>query len=199
MLQGDGRLRGNVQVAGLMSPGESIGLFTVEGNCQLAGITIMEIAANDSIRTNDQLACTGTLALGGKLVVTNAGITPFALGDSFKLLTAGSLTGGFDSIELPLLPSELNWDASHLNSDGILSIVPGAGLPRPTLSVVLDATNLTLSWPEAYGDFILQGQTNSLDSGFSPGWYPVEGVTNHSVSLPVDPTLGSAIFRLVKP
>ncbi len=199
-LGGSGVVHGDVVVGGSLTPGESIGTLTIDGNCQLAGITLMELDKGAPAQTNDLLRCTASLTPGGILIVTNIGTTAFALGDVFKLFDAPIYNPGvFSQIDLPPLPPSLKWDDSRLTLDGTLAIVPGDLPPQPTLVLGVDSGSLTLSWPLAYTDYVLQGQTNADTQGIGPNWYPVEGVTNNSVTLPLDPAIGSAIFRLSKP
>jgi autotransporter-associated beta strand protein len=198
-LSGDGIVRGGVAVAGTLAPGASVGTLRVEGDCQLGGTTVMELDKTSLLQSNDLFVCTGGLTMGGMLVVTNVGAEPLALGDTFRLFSPGSvIPGQFAALVLPALSPDLNWDLSLLPTEGRITIIPAAVLPQPSLALVSTIGAITLSWSETFSDFVLQGQTNA-SAGLSTNWYPVEGVTNNSITLPLDPALGSVLFRLSKP
>ena len=199
-LSGDGKVQGNLRMGGLLAPGMGIGAITIQGDCLLTGTTALEINKANPIRTNDAILCTGTLTTGGALTVTNIGVDGLSLGDSFKLLEFGAIIPTeFASIELPVLPSTLKWDTTRLLVDGTITVVMSEVPPPPTLQVLTTHDAITLSWSVDYSDFILEGQTNTLAEGFGINWYPVEGVTNNSVTLPLDPANGAVLFRLSKP
>src|SRR5262249_41163565 len=94
-LGGNGTIGGATtgQSSGTLSPGSGgIGRLTINNNVALAGTTFMGISRTGP--TNDSLVVSGTLTLGGKLVVTNAG-PALVVGDSFALFTAAGFTGSF--------------------------------------------------------------------------------------------------------
>jgi autotransporter-associated beta strand protein len=196
-LGGNGTIGGAVTVkaGGTLSPGSSIGILTASSSVTLqAGCTnVMEISKTP--QTNDQLRVTGTLTLGGTLVVANLAGT-LAAGDSFKLFQAGSVNGSFSSISLPMLNAGLAWNTNNL-SNGMLSVVQ----TTPTNIVWgVNGINLSLSWPAGYTGWRLQMQTNSLNAGLGTNWSDVSGSSQtNQVILPVDGTKGSVFYRLVYP
>jgi autotransporter-associated beta strand protein len=138
-LAGTGNLGGAVTVnaGGAISPAGAgvIGTLTVSNNVtfQPNGKAVMELsktaATNDLLRAIAPTAT--TINFAGTLAVTNLAGT-LANGDSFKLFSATNLTGSFN-----IVPSQpaigLRWDASLLNTAGILKIV---SLPNPGITNV---------------------------------------------------------------
>ncbi|MGI9428317.1 MAG: hypothetical protein ACR2NM_06645 [Bythopirellula sp.] len=91
----------------MVSPGNSPGTLTVEGNyTQCAGaILAIEVAGTGPGVGHDQLDVHGSATLDGTLDITTApgytpgvGATPGVVGDSFIILTADSRTGTFSSV-----------------------------------------------------------------------------------------------------
>jgi T5SS/PEP-CTERM-associated repeat protein len=98
-VSGGGTLVGDVFNAGTIGPGASIDTLTVEGDYvgEITGALTMEIAESGS----DLLAVTGDVTLGGTLDVTLLdGFVP-ELCDRFTILTGASITGRFDTVNLP--------------------------------------------------------------------------------------------------
>jgi fibronectin-binding autotransporter adhesin len=72
-LEGKGTVLGNVTMQGTLSPGESAGQLTVDGNVSLSGDFKEEITGNVAGTSYDQLLVTGanhTVSLGGTLTIT---------------------------------------------------------------------------------------------------------------------------------
>jgi hypothetical protein len=73
-------------------------------------------------------------------------------------------------------------------------------LSPPQLVCSLTNSQMQLSWPLAYSDWLLQAQTNSLNTGLTPNWVTVSGSSGtNRVLIPINPTNGSVFFRLVSP
>ncbi len=126
---GGGTVIGAVENAGLVSPGNSPGLLTIEGDYtqQAGGKLAMDIAG---LLTNeyDRLVVDGDVALNGTLQVSLLAFTP-EIGNSFDMLDwTGTLTGTFGTLQLPTLPSGRAWNTAQLYTNGILS-VSAATLP----------------------------------------------------------------------
>jgi hypothetical protein len=74
----------------------------------------------------DVLHVTGNAALNGTLNVTYAvGAATPHIGDSYRVLDVGSITGTFSTIQLPALSGGLAWDSSKLYTTGSISIFSG--------------------------------------------------------------------------
>jgi hypothetical protein len=110
------------------------GNYTQNANSTLQ-MNLFSPAQHDVLHVNGQASLAGTLNL------TFAVGAPAAhIGDKYQLLEAGSMVGGFTTLQLPTLSGPLAWDSSLLNSAGSLSIF--SGLP---------------------GDFTQDGLLNSAD------------------------------------
>ncbi|MFO1512998.1 MAG: autotransporter-associated beta strand repeat-containing protein [Verrucomicrobiota bacterium] len=165
-LSGSGTIVGSVIANGTVSPGASVGRLTISGNTTLAGTTLVQLNKSGAALTNDELSVTGTLTCGGTVEVARGG-DPLALNDSFRLFSAGVLTGSFTSFSLPALNSGLTWNVSTLNSDGWLRVVSntppmigsvglnghgivisGSGGAPGAIYFVMTATDVTVPLPE---------------------------------------------------
>lgn len=125
-LKGNGNISGAVTANGTVSPGASIGTLTLNSSLTLgaAANTLMEIN-RAAAPQNADLISAASITLGGALTVTDIGSGGFMAGDSFNLFD-GTLSGAFNSLILPVLPSGKTWDTSELvaGGSGILSVVP---------------------------------------------------------------------------
>jgi hypothetical protein len=103
-LTGSGLIVGNVRNAGVLavgSPGVA-GRLTIRGDYtqSAAGALRLEIGGRNAGVDFDQLVVTGQASLGGTLAVALVnGFVP-AHGDTFQVLTAGSLQGTFTTLDL---------------------------------------------------------------------------------------------------
>jgi autotransporter-associated beta strand protein len=99
LLGGSGTINGNLTNDGVVAPGNSPGVLTINGNFiqNSSGTLQMELA---SASVYDILVVTGDATLGGTLqAVFFDGFTP-EYGEQFAVLQAGSISGEFDSIEV---------------------------------------------------------------------------------------------------
>ena len=100
-LSGTGTINGSVSSSGLVQPGGSgaVGTLTISGNfTQDAGGTLAVDIGGVSAVQYDALDIGGTAALAGILSVTNSPSFIPAAGSFFTLVTASSVTGGFNTI-----------------------------------------------------------------------------------------------------
>ena len=104
-LSGSGIIQSDVVMGGTLSPGDSPGVLTVQGNyTQLAGGTFFaELAGLTPGTQYDQLLVSGAAALDGTLDVTLLNGFLVSLGDSFVLMTFGSETGQFSISTCPVV------------------------------------------------------------------------------------------------
>ncbi len=138
----------DLNLGGLIEAELIIRNATVESNSvsALAGFAAsIEIAAGgllsaDAITLSDQSRLAFTLAgtspsqfgrlmtesisLNGIFSVELSGGFVPTFGDEFSLLTFTTATGGFDTLDLPVLGTGLSWDASNFGSTGKISVVP---------------------------------------------------------------------------
>jgi T5SS/PEP-CTERM-associated repeat protein len=102
-LRGHGIVAAEVANAGSVSPGNSAGVLTVQGNYaqSAAGALAIELGGAAPGAQHDQLAISGSAALGGTLNISLINGYQLRPGDSFTILTASSVTGAFSSVNLP--------------------------------------------------------------------------------------------------
>jgi len=117
-LGGSGRIVGDVRVEGAVSPGNSIGTLTVQGDyAQAAGSTyVAELSAGGQ---SDRIDVTGKAVLeGGTLMVLHAP-GQYMLGQNFNLISAaGGISGQFAALDQtafsPLLKFGLSYGANSV-------------------------------------------------------------------------------------
>ena len=105
ILAGTGTLNGNVVMAdGVLSPGESPGILTIDGNLSMNSTTVTNIeiqGTNPATPDYDQIFVNGTVALDGTLNVTLlGGFTPMNA-DSFQFIindNTDAITGTFTGL-----------------------------------------------------------------------------------------------------
>ncbi|NNM29841.1 MAG: hypothetical protein HKO57_09975, partial [Akkermansiaceae bacterium] len=175
-LEGTGQIQGSVSNDGLVAPGvDGVAVLTVGSFVQSAAAsTAMELAGPTVGSGHDQLAVTGAATLAGGLdVVLSPGFTP-EVGDAFLVLTCGSRTGTFDTINLPPLPADREWVTTY----------DPAGSPGLEASVV--AVSPYAQWQAIWfgaeaGNPAISGETADPDADF------IENLLEYALNLnPVD-------------
>jgi fibronectin-binding autotransporter adhesin len=196
-LKGNGTILGNISVAGTVSPatstGTGIGALAVSGTLKLTGATAMEI--NRSASPNADQLSGGGITLGGTLTVNNVGAALQA-GDSFNLFD-GTLSQAFAVTNLPALSStNLFWDVSLLNSQGIIQ-VGSRQAPRPTiLPASVIGTNFILQVQSQSGfDYVVEA-TPALAPESWTGIQTNAGGGLLTFTIPVDPANPERFFRI---
>jgi fibronectin-binding autotransporter adhesin len=147
-LRGNGNLAGTLQAnaGSTVAPGETTnGILTVSNSIVLnGGTTFMKISK--SANTNDILRTSGSISYSGTLVVSNSAGAALVGGESYKLFSAASYSGGFSTI-IPATPgSGLTWNTNNLTVNGTISVSGTAG---PTTNanitkVTLVGTNIVI-------------------------------------------------------
>ena len=104
VLVGAGRTHGDITNYGTLSPGNSPGVIDHTGDFTQAGVLVIEVGGLNpgpgSLTVDDgydQLNVSRQLTLGGTLEISLINDFSPTLGDSFEILTFGSLTGDFSS------------------------------------------------------------------------------------------------------
>ena len=140
LLIGAGRVLGQVIVAagGRVRPGFSPGILPIEGSfTQEAGSTFYaEIGGPDPGTGYDQITATGAATLAGNLQIrlTN-GFTP-TVGQTFRILSAGSVSGAFTSISEPSQAGiSLSSDATGITAT-VTSVAAGAPVINSDTTIV---------------------------------------------------------------
>ena len=184
-LGGTGSIGGTVTVTNggtLEIGGTGIGTLTINNTVALASGTtnLMRVNKTSGVLTADKIAGTGSLALGGTLVVTATG-DALAHGDTFMLLAKGSYSGSFAATNLPTLTAPLLWDTSSLTVNGSIRVYNPNTVSLPTFSPVA-------------GNYIgAQTVTISTDAG-STIYYTTDGSTPTTSSAhAVNPITGITI------
>jgi hypothetical protein len=113
---------GTATFAGGLSPGDPVSL-SFGGNVVLqhSNVTLMNLASATPGTGYDQINVAGQLSLDGTLQLLLQNFTP-QVGQSFHLFNWGSESGSFSQLTLPTLPAGESWNASHLYTNGTISI-----------------------------------------------------------------------------
>jgi hypothetical protein len=127
-LTGGGTIVGNVLATGVVSPGASPGLLTINGDFAETASSVLniEIGPASLSRRTDVIAISGSANIGGTLnVIFYDGYSPSAADPlTINFLTAGNiLAGSFDTINLPTLPAGMLWDTSRA-AEGQIVLTP---------------------------------------------------------------------------
>ncbi len=131
-----------VYLAGF-SPGNSPAAVSFAGNAVLATTSTLniELGGTDPGAEYDQLLVSGALSLGGFLNVSlTGGFTP-AANQSFDILDWGTLSGAFNTIQLPDLSGGLEWNTSQLYTTGVLSVASPGLLGDYNQNGIVDAAD----------------------------------------------------------
>ena len=184
-LYGKGLVQGQVVVVqgGIFAPGDSPGIFSIQGGYQQnAGGELDIVIGGTTAGTGfSQVKINGTATLGGTLnVMLVNGYQP-APGQSFQIVVATNVSGTF---------SKVNGASASYGPTGItVSNVTGASTPA-VLSIQQQGQSLVLSWPTTVQGYSLQTSTN-LASGI---WSAVPTSSNTFLINPFNP---AAFFRLL--
>lgn len=207
-LGADGRLA--INNGGVLSPGHSIGVFSVEGRFDLnqGARLVIEVDMNHPAR-NDVVAVDVFGNIRGIITMTNIGNVPFAVGQTFLVVSNNfnlpntPLNPNIDFVFEPASPGPgMMWDGSELATNGIVKIV-AAPLEPPQVQVVWSAGQLTLQWPDSHIGWVLQRQVRSLAEGLSlrpEDWETIagSGQTNR-YTVTVGTAAEAVFYRLVQP
>lgn len=191
-LAGYGVLTGpvTIQAGGTLSPGSSIGTLTISNSLSLTGSTVMEI--NAAAQTNDVIRGLTRVAYGGTLTVANQAGTPVA-SDHFKLFDTTNSSGNFTTLDAPSLGPGLDWDFDP--GSGVLRVV---NTTPPKIASTVSVNELRLSWAADHTGWILQAQTNALDTGISSNWVDVPGSSaTNQIQISVNSIHGAVFYRMI--
>ncbi len=177
-LTGSGTLNSNLVNAGLVSPGESPGLITVNGDYtqEVSGSLRIELGGIVPGTLFDQLVVTGTATLAGELDVSL--IEPYvpSAGDRYTITTYADHTGVFDAVKLPGLPSGTDWFLDYGSTCLTLDVVSvGISFTSPNVTTftvgVMESFMVTASGNPTPTISFLHAQSDNLpsDVSFTPG------------------------------
>jgi hypothetical protein len=185
-----------VQSGGTLAPGNSgIGTLTISNNITLSGTNLMKL--NRTNAPNADLLVAPSLPFGGTLTVVNSG--PALQGNDTFHLFSGSISGSFAATNLPTLSSpDLSWDASLLQSQGIIKVVSSLPSNPTNISFTVSGGTLSLTWPGSYLGWIAQSNSISLSSTNS--WFDIAGSQSQTnLSIPINSSLTNVFYRLRHP
>lgn len=191
-LAGIGNVSGDVTVNGTVNPGP-LGTLNFANSLALSGTAVMEL--NRTNVQNADLISAATLTFGGTLTVTNIG-GALQAGDSFQLFS-GTITDAFAATNLPALSStNLVWDTSKFNSQGILAVALKAADSPTIFPLVWNGTNLTLqSSSQTRFNYVLQ-ETPSLAPAIWTNIYTNAGTGGTlNFTIPIE-TSAQQFFRI---
>jgi autotransporter-associated beta strand protein len=195
-LGGTGMLSGPVTVnAGTtLAPGASagsVGTLTINNSLTNGGNLAIEV--NKSLaQSNDLVVVSGVLINAGTGTLTVANLGPaLAAGDKFTLFSKPMQNGA----AMAVTGAGATW-ANNLAVDGSISVT---AVTVPTLNFTKAGNNLQFSWDTSFGNYKLQSQTNSLNSGISTNWSDYSGGGSSPVTVPINSLNETVFFRLVSP
>jgi len=116
VIKGNGSISGSITNDGTLSPGLSPGKITLNGNYtqESTGVLNIEIGGYTAVTEYDQFAVSGSAALAGTLNLTLInGFRP-KVNDVFQILTYGSFTGGFTTINFTGLTAQVIYAAGGI-------------------------------------------------------------------------------------
>ena len=125
----NGTISGNVYVAdgALICPGDTLtaASLTFGKDLELSPSVVLDFQLRSGVSCLiDQLIVSGHLECAGILNLKSLSTKALLkAGKSFKMLSFGTINGGFDQLNLPELNEGLQWDLSTLYTDGYLRIV----------------------------------------------------------------------------
>jgi xyloglucan-specific exo-beta-1,4-glucanase len=143
----------------------------ITGTQQLAAAVLPANASYPSVIWASSNAAVATVSASGLVTANAAGTTT---------VTATTVDGGFIAGSVVTV--------TNLLTSPILAFVQGGD------------SSMTLSWPADHRGWLLQVQTNSLDTGLGTNWVTVPGsdTTNQMIILP-DVLSGAVFYRLISP
>ena len=200
-----------VNYGGTLAPGDLgvAGRTAITGNYTAQGGSALAIdlngAAPATAFTNsgayyDNVTVSGTATLNGSLIVNN-NFTPTA-GSGFTILTAGSVSGAFTNVtsgrvavaNAPTASYQVIYTATSVILTNYQS---GSALSPASITSTVSGNHLTLSWPAGQG-WVLQAQTNSLNTGLTTNWVRLPAAAN-PYNATIDTSKGTVFYRLVNP
>ena len=199
-LAGNGLVLGPVTLTNgaTLNPGTSPGILTMSNALTLLTGSTTRLELDKSANTNDLITGLASVTYGGNLIVTNLSGT-LAANDSFKLFSAGSYTGSFNSITLPVLTGGLIW-TNRLALDGTLAVISPVNTTPTNITFSVSGGSLNLFWPADRLGWSLQAQTNPASTGLGTNWFTLAGYeTTNAVALPISPASPTVFYRLFLP
>lgn len=115
------RVQGSLTNRGILSPGNAVGTFTIDGNYNATGSAVHAFEIS-SLSTFDNINITGNAVINGALNISFVGGYVPVLGNTFKILSFNAGTGSFSNTILPSLPPGLYWKLNYNPTDITLEV-----------------------------------------------------------------------------
>jgi autotransporter-associated beta strand protein len=196
-LSGTGTINGPVTVlaGGILAPGDSVGVLTVNNNLAFAGNLAIELNKSGS-PASDRIVVSGTLNNTGNGTVTVTNLGPaLAQGDTFTLFSQPLVNGG----SLLVTGGNVVW-TNKLAVDGTIQVAALVSTTPTNITFSVSGNTLALNWPLDHTGWILQAQTNAPGAGISTNWGVVAGSANvNQYQTTINRANGSVYYRLVAP
>ncbi|MBI5686490.1 MAG: leucine-rich repeat protein, partial [Verrucomicrobia bacterium] len=192
-LIGTGSITGSITNAGVIAPGDSIGVITDTGDLSLLGGAMMSMElGGTNTWLYDQFDVSGALNFGGTLSVSLVnGFTPQA-GDRFDLFDFGSGAGAFGSLNLPALDPSLYWNTNLLYSTGVIEVdLATARVLSPAPGSTNNSASVTFTWDTGVGASQYALWVGSASNSYDLHALLVGTNLSRTLSLPVD---GRALY-----
>lgn len=201
-LGGTGTIGGTTTVnsgAVLAAGVDTVGTLTFSGNLTLNAASTNLFAVTTSGGASNAVVVSGQLTPNGSVVRVISG-SSLAIG-TYPLFTYSTINGSFNATPVfDVAPAGGGQIVD--NGSGQINLVISTGPSGPaSLTNSISGNTLTLTWP-AGENWRLEGQTNSLSSGLSPGgWRTMSGpgISDGSATITVDPNQPTVFYRLVYP
>jgi len=157
-------------------------------------LTFQQVAST----TAALFASGGALTVNGASTIVISGTNGLAAGDTYPLVSAGSIGGtGSFSLSIPTgITANLVTNGSTL-ALSVTAIAPSVNLNAPQMQVSVSGSAMHLAWPTNLGWTLL---TNSVSLTATNQWFPYPGsasVTN--VAIPLNPAKTNVFFRMAYP
>ncbi|MCC7377424.1 MAG: cadherin domain-containing protein [Verrucomicrobiales bacterium] len=198
-LQGVGRITGPVLIQGRLMVGSSTSIesLTFSNQLTLAGEVVASVRSTSASASAPFVRVLDELHLGGRLTVrllTNSRTS--LAGDVVNLFQADRLTGSFASVDLPALPTGLEWDTRGLLSDGTLRVILS---PPTVLPVKRIGSAISIRFQTVAGRAYVIETTDNLQPGAV--WTAVATRTGageiQTVNLSVTPGEPRRFYRIL--
>jgi hypothetical protein len=156
--------------------------MTIQGKVTMANGVYEVQVSGGTTAASDRLVVGGSFTCGGKLYVKQINSPLFSAGQSVQIISADTIMGRFNTIELPVLTDGLSWDTTSLYKDGRLTITTLGSILQPVVQsgVLQNPTNglfliqlkqpvnkLTINVLNLKGRLIFASEEESLDNSYS--------------------------------
>jgi len=188
----------NINNGGGFAPGNPFGLLTISNNLTLSAGSTTYMQVQDSPVMNSAAKISGTLSANGTLNITNVG-GDLTNGDSFKILTVGTFSGGFTNIILPSLADGLLWNTNTLKTTGTISVMT---LTPPLISgIQIAGANLLISGTGGAGGwpYLVLASTNLATGQWMPvatNQFDPTGNFTQTITNVIEPNQSQTFYQL---